>query len=211
MTNLEKLYNSIQTLKELGAKLPDELIAQTDKLEEELIRNEIIPVLTEAIELIISQIQRELVLVVDYIPNESLAVRMSRKRNIAELSEAKELKPDEPVEHNTGNITRKMHVKKAKTNLKVIFPDGRQVENRFAYETLVEIVKFAGIERVRQLGIIQCGIPLVSNVIDDYYGMAQREVGKGLYVITHSSTQSKKQQIEEISKALKLGLKVEII
>lgn len=211
MTNLEKLYNSIQTLKELGAKLPDELIAQTDKLEEDIIRNEIIPVLTQTIEPIISQIQRELVLVVDYVPNESLAVRMSRKRNIAELREAKELRPDDAVEHNTGKITRKAHEKKAKTNLRVILPDGRTIENRFAYETLMEVIKLAGVENVRNLGVVQCGIPLVSNTIDDYYGESQHEVGKGLYVITHSSTFSKKQQIEIISKTLKLGLKVEVI
>lgn len=211
MTNLEKLYNSIQTLKELGAKLPDELIAQTDKLEEDIIRNEIIPVLTQTIEPIISQIQRELVLVVDYVPNESLAVRMSRKRNIAELREAKELKPDDAVEHNTGKITRKAHEKKAKTNLRIILPDGRTIENRFAYETLMEAIKLAGVEKVRNLGIVQCGIPLVSTTIDDYYGESQHEVGKGLYVITHSSTLSKKQQIEMISKMLKLGLKVEVI
>lgn len=95
--------------------------------------------------------------------------------------------------------------------MSVLLSDGQKIENRFAYETLIEVIKLAGAEKVRQMGIIQCGIPLVSTTIDDYYGQAQREVSKGLYVITHSSTQSKKQQIEEISKALKLGLKVEII
>lgn len=212
MTKLEKLYNSIQTLKELGAKLPEELIAQTDKLEEDIIKNEILPVVTEKIEPIISQIQRELVLVVDYIPNEPLAIKLSRKRNFSELSEAKELTPDAPVQHNTGKITRKTaQGKKPKTNLRVTFPDGKVVENHFAYETLLEVIRRAGAEKVRELGHIQCGVPLVSTTIDDYYGNAQHEIAKGLYVITHSSTQAKKQQIEEISKALKLNLKVEIL
>lgn len=195
----------------MGAKLPDELIIQTDKLEEDIIKNEVLPALTDKIEPVIGQIQRELVLVIDYIPNEPLSIKLSRKRNFSDLSEAIELTPDQPVEHNIGNISRKPHSKKSKTNLRVRFSDGRTIENRYAYETLIEVIRMAGVDKVRELGQIQCGIPLVSTSIDDYYGNSQHELSKGLYVMTHSSTQAKKQQIEEISKALKLSLKVEIV
>lgn len=102
MTKLEKLYNSIQTLKELGATLPEELIAQTDKLEEEIIKKEILPVATEKIEPILGQIQRELVLVVDYMPNEPLSVRISRKRNFTAEAETIEITPDPKAEHTVG-------------------------------------------------------------------------------------------------------------
>ena len=64
-------------------------------------------------------------------------------------------------------------------------------------------------EKVRPLGIIQCGVPLISNTQDNFYN--QKEIGKGLYLITHSSTGQKRQQIEKISDALHLNLKVEII
>jgi hypothetical protein len=72
-----------------------------------------------------------------------------------------------------------------------------------------EVVKLAGTEKVRALGIVQCGVPLVSNTLDNFYN--QKEIGKGLYLITHSSTVQKRQQIERISEALKLRLKVEIV
>jgi hypothetical protein len=209
MTKLEKLYSTIQNLKELGLELGEDLLKQTNELEQDIIKKEILPVISEKIEPIIGQIQRELVLVVDYVPNEPLSVRLSRKRNFSAEMETIEIVPDPQVEHNIGTIKRNATKKSSKTNLRVTFPDGKVIENRFAYETLYEVVKLAGTERVRTLGIIQCGVPLVSNTLDNFYN--QKEIGKGLYLITHSSTVQKRQQIERISEALKLGLKVEIV
>jgi len=209
MTKLEKLYSTIQNLKELGLELGEDLLKQTNELEQEIIKKEILPVISEKIEPIIGQIQRELVLVVDYVPNEPLSVRLSRKRNFSAEMETIEIVPDPQVEHNIGTIKRNATRKSSKTNLRVTFPDGKVIENRFAYETLYEVVKLAGTEKVRALGIIQCGVPLVSNTLDNFYN--QKEIGKGLYLITHSSTVQKRQQLERISEALKLGLKVEIV
>ncbi len=78
MTKLEKLYNSIQSLKELGVQLPNELLDETNRVEEEIIKNDVIPLLEETISPMISQIQRELVLVIDYIPDEPITVRLTR-------------------------------------------------------------------------------------------------------------------------------------
>jgi hypothetical protein len=209
MTKLEKLYSTIQNLKELGLELGEDLLKQTNELEQEIIKKEILPVISEKIEPIICQIQRELVLVVDYVPNEPLSVRLSRKRNFSAEMETIEIVPDPQVEHNIGIIKRNATKKSFKTNLRVTFPDGKVIEHRFAYETLYEVVKLAGTEMVRALGIIQCGVPLVSNTLDNFYN--QKEIGKGLYLITHSSTVQKRQQIERISEALNLGLKIEIV
>lgn len=209
MTKLQKLYNTIQNLKELGLELGDDLLKQTSELEQEIIKKEILPVVSEKIEPIINQIQRELVLVVDYVPNEPLSVRISRKRNFTEQMETIEIVPDPKVEHNIGTIKRNSPTKSAKTNLRVTFPDGKVIENRFAYETLQEVVMIVGIEKVRLLGIVQCGVQLISNTQDDFYN--QKEIAKGVYLITHSSTGQKKQQIEKISDGLNLNLKIEVL
>ena len=209
MTKLQKLYSTIQNLKELGLELGDDLLKQTSELEQEIIKKEILPVVTERIEPIISQIQRELVLVVDYVPNEPLSVRISRKRNFTDEMETIEIVPDSKVGHNIGTIKRNSPVKSAKTNLRVTLPNGKVIENRFAYETLQEVVLLAGVEKVRPLGIVQCGVPLISNTQDDFYN--QKEIVKGMFLITHSSTGQKRQQIEKISETLNLKLKIEII
>ena len=83
MTRIEELYSSIQTLKKLGVKLPEELIEETNRVEEEIIKNDIIPALAETISPIIGQIQRGIVLVVEYTPNEPLSVKLTRKRSFA--------------------------------------------------------------------------------------------------------------------------------
>ena len=43
MTKLQKLYSTIQNLKELGLELGDDLLKQTSELEQEIIKNEILP------------------------------------------------------------------------------------------------------------------------------------------------------------------------
>ncbi len=83
MTKIEQLYNSIQTLKELGVQLPQGLIEETNRVEEEIIKDDIIPALAETISPIIEQIQRGIILVVEYIPNEPLTVKLTRKRSFA--------------------------------------------------------------------------------------------------------------------------------
>ncbi len=211
MTKLQKLYSTIQNLKELGLELGDDLLKQTSELEQEIIKNEILPVVSEKIEPIISQIQRELVLVVDYVPNEPLSVRISRKRNFTDQMETIEIVPDPQVEHNVGTIKRKVSGRAQNTNLRVKFPDGTVIENRFALDTLKQVVQRAGVDKVRELGIIQCGVPLISNTLDNAYSSSQKDIAKGWYLMTLSSTATKKQQIEKISDALNLNLKVEVL
>jgi len=68
MSKLSKLYEAQQTLKENGLSFSEEQEAQLRALEEDIIKNDILPVLTEQIEPALKQVQRELVLVVDYVP-----------------------------------------------------------------------------------------------------------------------------------------------
>ena len=212
MTKLKELYAAINTLKSAGLNLGDDLLKQTSELEEEIIKKEILPVLTETIEPALSQVQRELVLVVDYVPNEPLSVRISRKRNFGiDMTDAKEIIPDPQVEHNVGTIKRNSIKKSPRTNLRVTFPNGKVIENRFALETLKEVIQTVGIDKVRALNIIQCGVPLISNTLDNAYASSQKDVAKDWYLMTLSSTITKKQQLDKISEAYKLGLKVEII
>lgn len=74
MTKLRKLYNIIQNSKELDLELGADLLKQKADFEQEIIKNEILPIISEKIEPIITQIERELVLVVDYVLNEPLSV-----------------------------------------------------------------------------------------------------------------------------------------
>ena len=210
MTKLEKLYASINGLQELGLPLNNETLKAADDLEEQLIKTEILPAMSKDIEPRLSQIQRELVLVVEYKPGTPISVALSRKTNIAELLDAKILEQDPQAEHKEGRKHEKPIERiNGKTVLRVTFPDGTVIADKKAKNTFAETIKRIGLMKVRNLGITFCHVPIVSNTLDKKYGQAQIPVGDGLYVMTHSSTHDKKKQLDKISQELGLRLKVE--
>lgn len=95
--------------------------------------------------------------------------------------------------------------------IKVTFPDGRTIQPNKVLETLVEVVKYAGPERVRDLGIIVCADNLVLKNPKPRYEKPCKPVGNGWLVNTCSDTPTKYEQIKQISKALNLDLGIEII
>jgi hypothetical protein len=210
MTKLETLYASIKGLQDLGLPLNEETLKAADELEEQLIKTEILPAMSKDIEPMLSQIQRELVLVVEYKPGTPISVALSRKTNIAELLDAKILEQDPQAEHKEGKKHEKPIERiNGKTVLKVTFPDGTVIADKKAKITFAETIKRIGLMKVRNLGISFCHVPIVSNTLDKKYGKAQIPVGDGLYVMTHSSTHDKKKQLDKISQELGLRLKVE--
>jgi hypothetical protein len=92
----------------------------------------------------------------------------------------------------------------------VQFPDGHISNHARVMQTLVDVVIFAGPERVRDLNIIVCGDNLVTSNLNPTYIKAYKEVGEGLYVNTASDTKRKYQQIMEINEALDLDLIVRL-
>ena len=200
----------IANAQELGINLGEDVYQQTDKLEEDLIKKEILPVIKEQIEPILRQIKRDLSLVVDYVPNVSVRVRLSRENGIYKQEDFVDLTPDPQAEHGTRKGGK--NIKRApKSAIKITRRDKSVLEESSAAATLVKAVVEADPMKVRELGIVCCKVPLVSTSKDKKYSDKQVEVAPGLYVITHSNNKMKKAFLETISNALHLGWKVEII
>jgi hypothetical protein len=206
MSRLSDLYKAMETLRKEGVSTED-LEQKVGSLEEDIIKKEILPVVTQTIEPALKQVQRELVLVVNYHPGEPISVSLSRKANIAELLDAKLLEQDPQVEHRDGT-KRKNPVERIneKSVLRVTFPDGTVIEDKKAKMTFTKTIQKLGLMRVRNLGISFCGVPIVSNTLDKKYGKTQVPVEGGLYVMTHSSTHDKKKMLDKI--AIRLGIKL---
>ncbi|MBU3836851.1 MAG: hypothetical protein H9777_00685 [Candidatus Phocaeicola faecigallinarum] len=213
MSRLSKLYQTMDNLKDLGLSINEYLIQEANELEEEIIKKEILPVLSKTIEPALQPVQRELLLVVDYVPGKPLSVRLSRKRNIDNiLTDAVEIKPDPIVAHRSnGPQKAKKEDIAPKTLLRVTMPDGTVLEKAKAKDTFVAVICRIGIERVRPLGLKFCKVPIISNIRDAKYGKAQVPVDGGWLILTHSSTNDKKKQLDKIAKALKIRMKVEIV
>ena len=78
-TKLEKLYSIIQNSMEVGVKLSDDVIRQINEAEENIIREEILPIIAQDMEPNLGVIKRDLVLVVEYHPGTPIRVALSRK------------------------------------------------------------------------------------------------------------------------------------
>ena len=212
MSRLSDLYKAMETLRKEGLSLNEDLERQVSELEENIIKKEILPIVTETIEPALKQVQRELVLVVDYHPGMPISVSLSRKTNITELIEAKRLEADPEVNHKEFGPRKNKRTQIApRTGLCIYRKDGSILQERDAATTFTSAIMEAGLMRVRELNVRFCGINVVSTTKDKKYGNTQREAAPGLFVLTHSSTKDKKKMLDKINKILKMGWRIEIV
>lgn len=217
MTKLETLYASIKGLEKVGLTLTDEMLKKADELEEQLIKTEVLPTLSKDIEPRLSQIQRELVLVVEYHPGEPISVALSRKTKISEIVDAKTLtgvnsrpvssqqKADKQIPHvptkRIENVTKGM---------KVTFPDGNVIWHRAAIDSFVETLREIGLERIPQVGIMHSGYNLVSKAKRPVVpGRIWQHECVGWYVYSNMTNADKVADLKRISDYYHLGLKIE--
>lgn len=157
-------------------------------MEEDIIKKEILPVLSKTIEPALQPVKRELVLVVDYVPEHPLSVHLSRKRNFAaELTDAKEMVLDPEVKHRNRNSNSEGKVERSPaSDMSVIFPDGTVIAEKTAVETLVAVVRKIGVAEIRRVvedyNLKFCRVPVISNRRDAKYGRSQRDLGGWLVV-----------------------------
>ena len=209
-SKLDSLYKAAEGLKDLDLKSKTVVLEEIAELEEALIKEDILPILQERIDPVLRQIKRPLVLVVDYDPSRPTTLRLAHGSDVQSISEAKVIETDPEVEHHTNEIKKKGIKKAPMTNIRVFYPDGTILENYYAWYTLREVVLRTGIQKVRDVDIVQCGIKLVSNRRDKKYAKAQKDLGDGWLLMTNSSTDTIRKQILAISDRYHLGLRVEV-
>ena len=202
MSRLSKLYQTMENLKELGLSINEDLIQEANELEEEIIKKEILPVLSKTIEPALQPVKQP------------LSVHLSRKRNFAaELTDAKEMVLDPEVTHRNNGSRLDEKIERGPTrDMTVVFPDGTIIAEKTAVETLINVVKKIGVAEVRKVveeyNLKFCKVPVISNRRDAKYGKSQKELGGGWLLITHSNNRMKKAFIENVSEVLHLGIKV---
>ena len=216
MSRLNNLYKAMETLRKEGLPVNEDLEKKANELEEEIIKKEILPILTKSIEPALQPVQRELVLVVDYLPGQPISVHLSRKRNFtADMPDAKEIVVDPEVthrQHGSHNDTDDKIQRGPARDMAVFFPDGSIIAEKKAVDTFVKVVKKKGVTEVRKVveeyNLKFCKVPVISNRRDTKYGKSQKDLGDGWLLITHSNNPMKKKFIEKVSEALHLGIKV---
>jgi hypothetical protein len=87
-----------------------------------------------------------------------------------------------------------------------MFPDKTIIKHNKVAETLVETIKYIGIEKVLSLNIYRANVPLISTVKHESYD--QHSVGK-YWIMVNTSTQEKMKILKEINERLDLKLVIE--
>ena len=216
MATLKELYTTLKSLRDMNLPVDDKLLKAADNLEEKIIKEEILPALSKNIEPQLSEIQRDLVLVVEYHPGDPLSVALSRKTKISEIIDAKTLTPkvSKPVTSTEKPIVAEPHEPmKSITNhtkgLRVMFADGTVVCNKTAIDTEIDVFRRIGFERVERVGRMRAGWPLV--------GKKKRPVEKGKiwqhesdgwYIYSNTNNEQKKEDLLAISDFYHLGLRI---
>ena len=110
--------------------------------------------------------------------------------------------------HNSESVVR---MRSKAPGLYVHLPNGDTIHEHFSFQTLIRAIQLAGPAKVESLGMICCGIPLVSKILDSKYASDQEAIGDGYYMVKKSNTGSKVRYLNTISKAFNLGWTVEIV
>ncbi|MEA2077966.1 MAG: type I restriction enzyme HsdR N-terminal domain-containing protein [Candidatus Marinimicrobia bacterium] len=97
----------------------------------------------------------------------------------------------------------------SRSKIKAIFPDGVEICLPKVADTMVEIIRKIGFDKVKSLDIQMYGFPIVSDKKhrQDKYNWS--DAGHGVFVFTHSNTDKKLSQLNEINDALSLDLLIE--
>lgn len=207
MSRLSKLYQTMENLKDLGLSINEDLIQEANELEEEIIKKEILPVLSKTIEPALQPVKRELVLVVDYMPGQPLSVHLSRKQNFAaELTDAIEISPKRQHIVTATDIKRSTNV-----NFKVKFADGYICEGN-GKDTFIDALKHMNLSHVATFnGRTFADFPLVGHrqrITEDHYKWQERVDGWWVYV--NMSNETKVNIIEQVAKFLGIAVEIEI-
>lgn len=216
MATLKELYTTLKSLRDLNLPVDENLLKAADNLEEKIIKEEILPVLSENIEPLLSEIQRDLVLVVEYHPGEPISVALSRKAKISDLTDAKPLTPmNKPVVSEVPAQKLPPHepskkIENPTKGMRVTFPDGTVIWHRSAINTLVETLRKIGLHRVSKMNIEHGGYNLVSKEKRPVVaGRVWQHECDGWYIYSNISNNTKINDLKRISDFYKLGLKIE--
>lgn len=216
MTKLEKLYSIIENSRDVGVKLTEDVLKQVEELEENIIKEEILPALSSDIAPRLKPIKRDLVLVVEYHPGEPISVALSRKVNIRDIRDAKTLTPKNstPVKSEEDTLEQApheptKHVTNNTKGLRVTFPDGTTIWHRQAIDTFIETLRKIGLSRIPRVGIKHGGYNLVGkDKRPTAPGRIWQHECEGWLIYSNISNKTKIADLKKVSSFFKLKLKI---
>jgi predicted type IV restriction endonuclease len=195
LENSKKDYDNVSRERQANDKIPDawrKLIEEKDEI--------LLEVISEKVESICG-FKPTYEQILNY-----LSTLQSSMNIINTLSISKTIDKPSPTKVPTINPSPKLS---DRAKIKVTFPDGVEICLPKVADTMVEVIKRIGLEKVKSLNIQMYGFPIISNIKHDQEKYNWSDAGHSLFIFTHSNTDKKLSQLIEINNALSLGLRIE--
>ena len=125
-------------------------------------------------------------------------------------AEEKNVKSEVNVYANAKPNQEPIHERASRRKLRVTFPDGTVYCDKSSTQTMMKAIEHIGTERVMDLGMECCHIPLISDKIFPRYEMWTKPIGNGLYIFTQADTEQKCHQLLSMKIQLNLDIKIEM-
>ena len=105
---------------------------------------------------------------------------------------------------------KKIQVREKRQRLRISFPDGTQICNTSATQTMIDAICKIGAERVAQLNMEVCHIPLVSQEVNPRYAKWTKKIDDKWFLMAQSDTRQKYMQMVSVINQLGMDVKVEL-
>jgi len=200
MSKISDMKASLKELELLGLPISSAQKKALADAEDEYIDEELVPHIKDAIRGLFTDIGIRTKIVIDFDGND-LDVHLQGKEN----NKNKNLKNGKS-NHGSGKYIRTGITLK----LQIIYPNGQKKTGK-GTQVLKEFINEVGPQRVHDLGLQVRGVLLVEDHLVEGLKQYQKPINDGFYLMVNTNNQQKKKEIEEISKSLNLGLKVNIV
>ena len=212
MSKLEELYNTMNSLKNLNLPIDEKLMQAVNELEEQIIKTEVLPSITKDLEPRLRQIKRKLVLVIDYDPDDTLSVKLSRKVNISKLIEGKNINDNSDQSSSHKEFHKYSSNKSESKGLVVTYRDGTEVCERTAIDTFIRVLRNIGLSKVKSIGIMHGDYNLVdTRKRPESPKVKWQHKVDGYYVYCNLSNMQKVADLKKISDYFHLGMNVKFV
>lgn len=195
MEKLDKAYEAVDMLENLGLPVSKEQLNAIAQMEKDYLRDEIIPLIKQELEPMVQKMRNQFNMKVVYSKEKGLDILLSE--------------PNLQSSVLSGADDR--NYRKKKFIIRVVFPDNRVSCQKIVANTFFDVIKYAGAENVERLGIMALGQNIITNQLHEkeQYRPYQREIEPGVYVNTFIDTDKKYEVLKMINRELDLNLTIE--
>lgn len=152
MDKLNKAYEAVDLLENLGLPVSNEQLNAIAEMEKDYLCNEIIPLIKQELEPLVEKMRNSFQLNLNYSMDGGMEIQLK------EL--VKQVQSLLPEDESKG-------YRKKKFIIRVTFPDNRVSCHKIVTNTFIDVIKYAGAKNVERLGIMSLGQNIISTSLHE--------------------------------------------